>query len=105
MRLQWPFFLTLLTALFASSAPDVSSKYNRQPAPEFLFERRPFTFDCAERSPGQSATNRGETRTFLRLGSRAPYLLTRSEELTFSASDVPALTITADPSNMIAIGG
>lgn len=105
MRLQWPFFLTLLTALFASSAPDVSSNYNRQPAPEFLFERRPFTFDCAERWPGRSATNRVETRLFVRGSNQAPYLLTRSEELTLSTSDVPALTITADPPNMIAIGG
>jgi hypothetical protein len=34
MRLRWPAFLTRFTALSAS-------KYNRQSAPEFLFERRP----------------------------------------------------------------
>ena len=105
MRLHWPVFLTRLTALFASSAADVSSKYNREPAPAFLFERRPFTFNCAETLPGRSATNRGETRAFLRASNEAPYLLTRLEELTLSTSDVPALTITADPSNMIAIAG
>lgn len=105
MRFHWPVFLTRLTTLFASSAADVSSKYNREPAAAFLFERRPFTFDCAERYPGRSATNRGETRILLRAANQAPYLLTRSEELTLSTSDVPALTITADPPNRIAMGG
>ena len=98
MRLPWPAFLTRFTA------PSVS-KYNRQPAPEFLFERRPFTFDCGGRLLGQSSKNRVEIRAFLAGGKQAPYLLTRSEELNVSISDVPALIITADPSNMIAVGG
>jgi len=105
MRLHWPVFLIPLSALFSSSSRDIPSKYNLQPAPEFLFERQPFTFDCAERWPGRSTRNEGEIPTFLAIGNRAPYLLTRSEELSLSTSDVPALTITADPSNMIAIGG
>ena len=92
MRFYWPDFLTRFTALSAS-------KYNRESAPEFLFERRPFTFDCAGRLPGQSA------RIGLRPGKQAPYLLTRHEELSVSISDVPALTITADPCNMITVGG
>lgn len=94
MRLHWPGFLTRFTALSAS-------KYNRQSAPEFLFERRPFTFDCAGRSPAQSAGNRCEIRP----AHAAPYLMTHAEELSLSISEVPALTITADPSNMIAVGG
>jgi hypothetical protein len=98
MRLHWPAFLTRFTARSAS-------KYDRQPAPEFLFERRPFTFDCGGRFPGQSATNRVEIRASLAGGKQAPYLLTRSEELNVSISDVPALIITADPSNVIAVGG
>lgn len=98
MRLHWPGFLTRFTALSAS-------KYNRQPAPEFLFERRPFTLDCAGRLHGQSAKNRVEVRASLAGSKQAPYLLTHSEDLSLSTSDVPALTITADPSNMIAVGG
>ena len=98
MRLHWPAFLTRFTALSAS-------KYNRQPAPEFLFERRPFTFDCGGKVPGQSARNRVEIRASLAGGKQTSYLLTRSEELNVAISDVPALVITADSSNMIAVGG
>lgn len=90
MRLYWPGFFTRFTAL---------SKYNRGSAPEFLFERRPFTFDCAGRLPGQSA------KIGLRPAKQAPYLLTRSEEFNVSISDVPALTITTDRCNMVAVGG
>jgi hypothetical protein len=104
-RLHWPVFLAPIIGLFASRESDESRKYDLQAAHEFLFDRRPFSFDCADRLPGRSARNVSETRTILAVGNQAPYLLTRSEELTFSTADVPALTITADPSNMIAVGG
>jgi len=49
--------------------------------------------------------NERGARIFIVGGNQAPYLRTRSEALTLSRRDVPALTITADPSNFIAIGG
>ena len=104
MRLRWPVFLVSVSSFFMSSASDGRRKYELQPAPEFLFERRPFRSECADRTPGQSGMNERGVR-FRVAGNQAPYLLTRSEELTLSARDVPALAITADPSNSIAIGG
>jgi len=38
-------------------------------------------------------------------GNQAPYLLTRLDELRLSWTDVPALTITADPANSVALAG
>lgn len=104
-RFNWPVFLAPIVSLFASNASDDSRKYDLERAPEFLFERRPFTFDCAERRPDRSARSEGEIRAFLAAGNQAPYLLTHLEELSLSASDLPALIITADPSNIIAIDG
>lgn len=104
MRLHWPVFFTRLSALFASRPSEAERKYNLEPAPKFLFERRPLTFDCAERWPGRNTRNRAEIRV-LAVGNQAPYLLTRSEELTLSSSDVPALTITADAHHMISVCG
>jgi hypothetical protein len=47
-----------------------SEQYNLQPAPEFLFERRPLTFDCAERWRGRSTRNEGEIPALLAIGNR-----------------------------------
>src|SRR5437773_11972639 len=98
MRLRWPVFLTRLTPLFRSRPSDVLRTYNLGPALESLFERRPLTFDCAERWPG-NGRNRGRARVPA-VGNQAPYLLTRSEELTLPTSDLPALTMTADSQNL-----
>jgi len=38
-------------------------------------------------------------------GHQLPYRLTRLDELRFSRSDVPALTVTADPANSVAVAG
>jgi len=78
------------------------TNYNLQPASDFLFDRRPFGFECVDRVPGQMPQGR---RAVLVVGNQAPYLLTRSEELTLSLLDVPVLTITADPCNSIGIAG
>jgi hypothetical protein len=103
MRLHWPAFLVSVSSLFTSCAPHARRESEVQPAFEFQFERRPFQFDCADRTPGQSGIN--ERRIRLSMGNEAPFLLTNSEELTLSPRDVPALTITADPSHSISIGG
>ena len=91
MRLRWPVFLMSVSLLFMSCTSHARRESDVQPAPEFLFERRPFQFDCADRTPGQSVMNERGTR--LSIGNEAPFLLTRSEEATLSIRDVPALTI------------
>jgi len=103
MRLLCPALLVPLAAVFACSAWDGSRKSDQAPAAEFLFDRQPFTFECADRLPGRSEGNAGGVR--LRAGNEPPYALTRSEELHLSTSDVPALTITSDPSGRIAVRG
>jgi hypothetical protein len=80
-------------------------EYELQPAPEFLFEQRPFELRCADRKPGQREIDERETRAVYVAGNQAPYLLTRLDELRLSRADVPVLTVTADPSNCVAVAG
>jgi hypothetical protein len=103
MGLRWRGFLLSVGSLFNSRAVRARRNQDVQPAPEFLFERRPFRFECADRRPGQARTS--ERGIYLRSSNEAPFSLTRSEELTLSLRDVPALAITADPSHSLAIGG
>jgi hypothetical protein len=80
-------------------------EYELQRAPEFLFERRPYDLRCADRKPGQCEIDERETGTVLVAGNQAPFLLTRLDELRLSQADVPVLTVTADPSNCVAVAG
>jgi len=105
MRLRRTAFLASLAALFTSCAAKAPLKSDSQRVPDFLFERRPFTFDCVDRSPEQSVRNEGNAGFIVSTRNQAPYLLTRSEELSLSSSEAPALTITADSSNMISVTG
>lgn len=100
MRLHLPVFLASLCVLFASSGSDERRKDAPQPAAGFLFERRPLRSECVAENAGQ-----GKSRAIVRASNQPPYSLTRSEQLTLSRSDVPSLTITADPSHSVAIGG
>lgn len=95
--------LISLTAMFGCGSSNGPRKSDQEPAPEFLFDRQPLTFECSDRSPGRSEGTAGKVR--LRAGNEASYALTRSEELRLSISDVPALTITSDPLGRIAVGG
>ena len=103
MRPRWALFLLSAAGLLTSCAVRSQGSYEAQPAPEFLFERRPFTFECADRSPGHDP--RSGRGAYLSAGNQAPFLVTRSEEATLSLSDVPALAITTDPSQSIWVGG
>jgi hypothetical protein len=99
MRFRWPIFLFSLGALFTADASDSQQKYEQQAAPDFLFQRRPLGSECSDRTPGQPIKPRW------RLARQAPYKRTRPETLTLSRVDVPALTITADPSSTIGATG
>src|SRR5438093_154545 len=79
--------------------------YERQPAPEYLFERRPYELQCADRTPGRHEVDGRETRNVIVAGNQAPYLRTRLDELQLSRADVPALTVTVDPSNTVSVTG
>jgi hypothetical protein len=79
-------------------------EYELQRAPEFLFDRRPYDLRCADRKPGQREIDE-RPRVVLAAGNQAPYLLTRLDELRLSHADVPVLTVTADPSNDVAVVG
>ncbi len=100
MRFQWPAFLLSLGALFTANASDSQRQYDTQAAPGFLFDRSPFGAQCADRTPGQM-----EPGVRVVMFPQAPYLRTRTETLTLSRAEVPALTITADPSNFVEVTG
>src|SRR5208283_923653 len=60
MQLRWPAFVLSLSALLPSRASDVRRKYELETAPEFLFERKPFRSECADRTPTRNGiTERG----------------------------------------------
>jgi hypothetical protein len=101
MRFRWPVFLFSLGALFTANASDSRRKYELQAAADFLFERTPLGSECADRTPGQVMA----PGVRLVVSPQAPYKRTRPETLTLSRADVPALTITADPSNLVEITG
>ncbi len=69
--------------------------YERQPAPAFLFERRPL-----RRSP-PVAPQPGEA--ILVAGNQPAHRATRHEERTVARCDSPILTVTSDPYNSIAV--
>ena len=69
--------------------------YERQPAAEFLFERRPL------RRRHRLDAERGGA--FLVVGDQPPHLLTRHEERVIRRDDAPTLTVTSDPRNSVAV--
>ena len=79
------------------------SEYELQPASHLLFERRPLVRDCADRRPGDNEVH--GRRSVLVVGNQPPYHLTRREELALPRMEAPALTITSDPYNSIAVFG
>jgi hypothetical protein len=101
MRFRWPVFLFSLGSVFTASASGSQREYEQGAAPDFLFEQRLVGSECSERTPGQ----RMEPGLRAVSPARAPYLRTRPETLTLSRGDVPALTVTADPSNMVGVTG
>jgi len=110
MRFRWPLLFLSAITLSTCSASDVQRKYDVEPAPEFLFERRPLQARCIEWKAGVPvglAQNGGQhrARTILVPGNQPPYVLTHSEELVLTRGDVPTLTITSDPSNSVAVAG
>ncbi len=101
MQFRWPIFLFSLGSLFTGCASDSRRAHEQGAAPGFLFARRPIGSECADRTPGQPK----EPGSRVVSPALPPYLRSRPETLTFSRGDVPALTVTADPSNMVGVTG
>ena len=71
------------------------SDYERQPAPEFLFQRRPLRrWPAVVPQPGDA---------ILVAGDQPAHRVTRHEERVIPRGDAPILTITSDPNNSIAV--
>jgi hypothetical protein len=85
-----PLLLSLGTLLTCSASRPREAQL--QPAPEFLFQRRPFQSDCAAPLAG-----------YLIGGRHLPFQRKHTQNLTFPLSEVRSLTLAADGSNMIHI--
>ena len=71
------------------------SDYERQPAPAFLFERRPLRrWPPAAPQPGEF---------ILVAGNPPAHRVTRHEERVVTRGDAPILTVTSDPGNSMAV--
>lgn len=80
--------------------------YEKQAAPQFLFERRSLVHSCVERRAGRLAMEAVERPIqILVAGNQPPYGLRRRETRVVPYSAAPALTITSDPYNSIAVAG
>jgi len=79
--------------------------YELQPAPEFVFERRPIVRRCVDRRPGISEIDAHGSGAILVARNQLPYRLTRHEEFVVPLDEAPTLTITSDPYNSVAVLG
>jgi hypothetical protein len=69
--------------------------YERQPVPEFLFERRPVRpWPPVAPQPGEAV---------LVVGNQPAHRATRHEERAIPRGDAAILTVTSDPNNSIAV--
>jgi hypothetical protein len=82
-----------------------SVPYELQPAPGFLFERRPLTRPCVDRTPGSRDRDLKAGEAFVVYSGELPFRLTRRDEVVVTRSQAPTLTITSDPYNSIAVFG
>jgi hypothetical protein len=81
------------------------SDYELQPAPGFLFERRPLMRRCVDRRPGTRDSDLKAGEAVLGSGHEPPYRLTRRDDLVVTRAQAPTLTITSDPYNSVAVFG
>jgi hypothetical protein len=90
-------FGAVIGGALACSSQDPGS----QPAPLFLFNERPFPFDCTGR-PSQLPPG---THSWVGFSPQAPYARTRLDTLNLPRYEVPALTIAAESLNWLQIAG
>jgi hypothetical protein len=85
-------------------AADSMRNYERQSAPEFLFEQPPLTFQCADRPQPLPPGYKGPYMMFSS-PNMAPYARTRAETMNLPLAEVPALTIASESSGFIRVAG
>jgi hypothetical protein len=102
MRIGWRFFLVSLVSLSVACAADWRRKYEMQLAPGFLFDRQHIAFVCEDR-PSKRPIPPGSG--FVTFSPQAPFMRTRQQDLVFSRSEVPALTLAVDLGAAIVIDG
>jgi hypothetical protein len=81
------------------------SRYEEEPASEFLFLRKATIAECADRKPGGNAMREQGSQVVFVGGNEAPYLITRPEKLTLSRAQAPSLAVAADLSSLITVSG
>ena len=101
MRVPWPSSWGSPGRLFSGTSSNARHKQDVQAAPEFLFHQGPSDPTCGDRTPGQPV----QPGIRLVASGQAPYRRARREELDVSRAEVPALTITANPSQGVEITG
>jgi hypothetical protein len=81
-------------------------EFERQPVPDFLFERRPIELQTRERINGieqfPPSTSPG---FYLRSGNDLPYRLVRLDHRSISVTEMPIFTLVSDPEASIYISG
>jgi hypothetical protein len=82
-------------------AANSTRNYDHQSAPEFLFEQRPFLFQCTDRPYPLPLGG----HVFFDSPNLALYARTRIETLNLPLAQVPALTIASEPPSFIRIAG
>jgi hypothetical protein len=87
-------FSCLLSGVTACSSPNS----RLQPPPLFLFDKRPYQMNCADRPTLFPPGAKGRV-----ISPVAPYARTRLDTLNLPISRVPALAIAAEPHNFIKI--
>ena len=101
MRVPWPSSWASPGRLFSRTSPNARHKQGVQAATEFLFEQGPSNLTYRDRTPGQPL----QPGIRLVASGQAPYRRARREELAVSRTEVPALTIAANPSLGVEITG
>jgi hypothetical protein len=101
MYFRGPAFVVAFSTLMGGVIACSSQNSRSLPPPLFLFEERPFHFDCADRpSPLPPGTH-----SYMTFSPRAPYARTHLDTLNLPLYEVPALTIAAENLNWIQIAG
>jgi hypothetical protein len=79
---------------------------DRQPVPQFIFERGPIELQTRERINGVEQFSPGTTpQTFLTVSGEAPYRLVRLERQAMPIAEMPRLTVISDPNTSIYVSG
>ena len=101
MRVPWPSSWSSAGRFFSRTSSDPRDHQDVQAAPEFLFQQRPSDGTYEDRTPGQPL----QPGSRLVASGQAPCRRSRQEELAISRTEIPSLTIAANPSQSVAISG